>query len=250
MKIAFIGTQDERLRNLAKDFLNEWTTFVTPVSTIYDEELEIPDDIKIPMEKLDKFNEIERDLYLRMALLDYQYEKYKDRKNVVWVGSSLDVLAESLLYNNLDAVSDDFVTEMIYKSKKIIKNLDLIYWMPSDKLFNEEEKLTIKEDIKDEEQKDVMSEDERILETIYNNFWNDYIVDFEKSKIFPKSCPGLAYFETTNHINELRQIVNQAGNLTGDDDTQSIEKLMHAIKDKKLLKNALEILKKPSIPLA
>lgn len=254
MKIAFIGTQEDRLRKLTKDFLDEWNTFVTPVSTIYDEELTIPDDIKIPLEKLDKFNEIERDLYLRMALLDYQYEKYKERKNVVWIGSSLDVLAEALLYNNLEAVSDEFVTEMIYKSKKIIKHLDLIYWMPSDKLFEEEEEEehTIKEENTDSSKKDVMTEDERILETIYNNFWNDYIIDFDKSKIFPKSCPGIAYFETLSPISELRQIVTQAGNLTGetDDESQSIEKLMHAIKDKRVLKKAMEILKKPNIPLA
>lgn len=249
MKIAFIGTQEDRLKDLAKDFLNEWPKFVTPASTIYDEELEIPDDIKIPLEKLEKFNEIEKDLYLRMSLLDYQYEKYKELKNVVWVGSSLDVLAEALLYNSLQAVSDDFVSEMIYKSKKIIKNLDLIYWMPSNKQFEEEKEIKIKEEI-EEEKKEVMTEDERILEVIYNNFWNDYIIDFEKSKIFPKSCPGLAYFETENPLSEVRQIVNQAGNLMEDDGSKSIESLMHAIRDKRLLKNALSILKKPSIPLA
>jgi hypothetical protein len=121
MKIAFIGAQEDRLKQLTKDFMSEWTSFMTPVSTIYDEELEIPDDIKIPFEKLEKFNEIEKDLYLRMAVLDYQYEKYKEVKNVVWVGSSLDVLAETLLYNSLDGVSDDFVSEMIYKNKKILK---------------------------------------------------------------------------------------------------------------------------------
>lgn len=249
MKIAFIGTQDDRLRELTKDFLCEWPKFVTPAATIYDEELEIPEDIKIPLEKLDKFNEVEKDLYLRMSLLDYQYEKYKELKNVVWVGSSLDVLAETLLYNSLQSVSDDFVSEMIYKSKKIIKNLDLIYWMPSNKQYEEEKELKIKEEI-ESETSEVMTEDERILEVIYNNFWNDYIVDFEKSKIFPKSCPGLAYFETTNPLSEIRQIVSQAGNLLEEDDTQSIEALMKAIKDKKLLKNALNILKKPSIPLA
>ena len=249
MKIAFIGTQEDRLKELAKDFLNEWSKFVTPASTIYDEELEIPEDIKIPLEKLEKFNEIEQDLYLRMSLLDYQYEKYKELKNVVWVGSSLDVLAEALLYNSLQAVSDDFVSEMIYKSKKIIKNLDLIYWMPSNKQFEEDKEIKIKEEI-EEEKKEVMTEDERILEVIYNNFWNDYIVDFEKSKIFPKSCPGLAYFETENPLSEVRQIVNQAGNLMEDDGSKSIESLMHAIRDKRLLKNALSILKKPSIPLA
>ena len=248
MKIAFIGAQEDRLRQLTKDFMSEWTTFMTPVSTIYDEELEIPEDIKIPFEKLEKFNEIEKDLYLRMAILDYQYEKYKDVKNVVWTGSSLDVLAETLLYNSLDAVNDDFVSEMIYKNKKILKKLDLIYWMPSDKIFNDEKELTIKEEIQ-EEQKEVMTEEERILETVYNNFWNDYIKDFDKSKIFPKSCPGIAYFETTNHLDEIRQIVNQAGNLMEEDGSKSIEALMHAIKDKKLLKKALEILQKPSIPL-
>ena len=249
MKIAFTGTQDDRLRELTKDFLNEWPNFVTPASTIFDEELEIPDDIKVPLEKLEKFNEIEKDLYLRMSLLDYQYEKYKELKNVVWVGSSLDVLAEALLYNSLESVSDDFVSEMIYKSKKIIKNLDLIYWMPSNKQYEEEKDIKIKEEIKDEPV-EVMTEDECILEVIYNNFWNDYIVDFEKSKIFPKSCPGLAYFETDKPLSEIRQIVNQAGNLMEDDDTKSIEALMRAIKDKRLLKNAMSILKKPSIPLA
>lgn len=249
MKIAFIGTQENRLKDLTKDFLNEWSTFVTPASTIYDEELEIPEDIKIPLEKLEKFNDIEKDLYLRMSLLDYQYEKYKELKNVVWMGSSLDVLAESLLYNNIEAVSDDFVKEMIYKSKKIIKNLDLIYWMPSDKLYEEEKEIKIKEEIEDEV-KEVMTEDERILEVIYNNFWDDYIIDFEKSKIFPKSCPGFAYFETTDPINEIRMIINQAGNLMEEEGSQSIESLMHAIRDKRLLKNALNILKKPSIPLA
>ena len=74
----------------------------------------IIEDIKIPFEKLEKYNEIEKDLYLRMAVLDYQYEKYNEVKNVVWVGSSLDILAETLLYNSLDAVNDDFVSEMIF----------------------------------------------------------------------------------------------------------------------------------------
>jgi hypothetical protein len=121
--------------------------------------------------------------------------------------------------------------------------------MPSNKQFEEEKEIKIKEEI-EEEKKEVMTEDERILEVIYNNFWNDYIVDFEKSKIFPKSCPGLAYFETENPLSEVRQIVNQAGNLMEDDGSKSIESLMHAIRDKRLLKNALSILKKPSIPLA
>lgn len=254
MKIAFIGSQEDRLRDLTKKFLNEWDTFVCPSVSIFDDEIDIPEDIGLSTEKINKFNEVEKDLYLRMCFLEYQMDKYKEEKNVVWTGSTLDILALTMIHREYGGVSDDFVETIIYKNKKIIKKLDLIYWMPSEKFFtepNEEEIASIGLDEDGNKKKvEIMTVEEQLLEIVYNNIWNDYVKNFEDSIIFPKKCPGIALFETTDPIDEIRGIVTHSGNLTlNDEDGQAIEKLTHAIRDKRLLKNVMEILKKPSIPL-
>ena len=171
-------------------------------------------------------------------------DKYHDKDYIVYNGHSLDVLAETLVLYGMEEVSSDFVEKMIYWNQRCMKKLDLIYWWASaDKIIE------IKEDTDFEKIEDDVYYEHQ-LEVVYNNIWNDYVSNFDKSEILPKDCPGMAFFETDRPGAEMAEIVQDLD--TSDLETQRMDdmaKLDKIIKDKKLLDMMKNTLKQNIIPL-
>lgn len=137
-----------------------------------------------------------------------------------------------------------------------MKKLDLIYWLPdSDKILDENtikrfEDLSEKETLTDEEIEELDKWDEHQLEIIYNNIWNDYLNNFDKSVILPRQCPGMGVFETETPAAELADIVRDLHETDGKDTRlDDIAKLDKIIKDKKLLAGMKDVLNQTTIPL-
>lgn len=259
MKIAIIGQDNEKNAKLVKDVLTNWGgAFATPQKTIFDETVEWTENSgKTEQEAVEEFGEYGAELYNRMLLLSKQYEEYKEVKNIIYNGSTLDLLANALFLYENGLVDDKLVEKMIYWNKVLISKLDLIYILPpkhdkedtaaateGEKENTEEKKATEERELTDEEKEN------KRLEEIYFSLWLQYTDDFEKSEIFPhKDCPGIVTFETENPIEEMKMIVDKSGNLTSDESPEEVQKLYDSIKDPRLLKNVKDIMEKPSIPL-
>lgn len=262
MKIAIIGQDNENNAKLVKDILTNWGgVFATPQKTIFDETVEWTENSgKTEKEAIEEFGEYGAELYKRMLLLSKQYKEYKEVKNIVYNGSTLDLLANALFLYENGLVDDKLVEKMIYWNKVLIPKLDLIYILPpkqekreentkADTTDTEKETTDKKEATEERELTDEEKENKR-LEEIYYSLWLQYTDDFENSEIFPhKDCPGIATFETENPIDEIKMIVDKSGNLTSDESPEEMQKLYDSIKDPRLLKNVKEIMERPSIPL-
>lgn len=237
MKIAIIGQDVEQKKKIIQKFLQLIGTYGTTKETIHDDQLEVKDDLKLNEE----WNEVEKELYQRMSVVTDLMDKYVDKENVVYNGHSLDILAETMALYGMEQVSEEFVEKMIYWNKKLMQKLDLIYWLASPEKVIE---------IKEDEQVEYEKYYEHQLEVVYNNIWNEYVSNFDKSEILPRDCPGLAFFETDTPATEMYEIVHDLDTI--DDKTARMDdmaKLDKIIKDKKLLDQMKNALMQNTIPL-
>ena len=255
MKIAIIGQDVEGKRKIIDDFMGRIQSYGMPSASIYDESVDFPENVKID----ETFNEIERELYMKMTFLDNLYEKYHDKDKIIYDGCSIDVLASTLNMLRGGLVSEDFWDKMVYWNKKLLSKLDMVYWFPSaDNYLKEEElketeskitELSEKEGNDEEVEKLIDTVDAHYLEVIYNNFWEDYIHNFDKSDIYPQDCPGIGVFESATQGDELFFMVDDLDNDDKSNRLDDIQKLNDIIKDKKLLKMMKEALSESTIPL-
>lgn len=240
MKIAIIGQDVDKKKSIISKFLELCDKYGTPKESLHDEVIEVPTDIKFN----EDWNDVEKELYKRMSFVTSQMDKYHDKDYIVYNGHSLDVLVETLALYNYEEVSEEFVEKMIYWNQRCMKKLDLIYWWSSS-----EKILEIKED-DDVDKIDGDAYYEHQLEIVYNNIWNDYVSNFDRSEILPRDCPGMAFFETDRPGAEMAEIVQDLD--TADLETQRMDdmaKLDKIIKDKKLLDMMKDTLKQNTIPL-
>ena len=238
MKIAIIGQNIEAKKKILEKFLELCSDYGTLAETIYDEEVSVSEDVKLNEE----WNETEKEVYKRIAFLATQHDKYADKENVIWVGHSLDILMETIALNGMEEVGSDFVEKIIYWNQKLMKKLDLIYWLP-----DAEKVLT---DIKEDEEIDLDKWFEHSVEVAYNNIWDDYINNFDHSVILPRHCPGMGVFETEAPGAELADIVQDLHATDGKDTRlDDIAKLDTIIKDKRLLDGMKKVLMQSTIPL-
>ena len=238
MKIAIIGQNVEAKKKIVEKFIELCPDYGTLVENIYDEEVSVADEVKFNEE----WNETEKEVYKRIAFLTTQHDKCADKENVIWVGHSLDILMETIALNGMEEVCSDFVEKIIYWNQKLMKKLDLIYWLP-----DAEKILT---DIKEDEEIDLDKWFEHSVEVAYNNIWDDYINNFDHSVILPRHCPGMGVFESEAPGAELADIVQDLHATEGKDTRlDDIAKLDHIIKDKRLLDGMKKVLMQNTIPL-
>lgn len=240
MKIAIIGQDVDKKKSIISKFLELCDKYGTPKESIHDEVIEVSTDVKFN----EDWNDVEKELYKRMSFVTSQMDKYHDKDYIVYNGHSLDVLVETLALYNYEEVSEEFVEKMIYWNQRCMKKLDLIYWWSSS-----EKILEIKED-DDVDKIDGDAYYEHQLEVVYNNIWNEYVSNFDRSEILPRDCPGMAFFETDRPGAEMAEIVQDLD--TADLETQRMDdmaKLDKIIKDKKLLDMMKNTLKQNTIPL-
>lgn len=247
MKIALIGQDVEAKQKILDKFLELCPNYGTLKETIYDEEVTIPENVKLN----EVWNDTEKELYKRISFLAFQMDKYNDKENIIYLGHSVDVLVETMALSCLDEVSEDFVEKIIYWNQKLMKKLDLIYWLPCSEVIMSEEELNKIDELEGEEKEAAYDKfDNHQLEVIYNNIWNDYINNFDNSVILPRHCAGIGVFETEAPAAELADIVQDLHATDGKDTRlDDIAKLDKIIKDKRLLDGMKKVLMQSTIPL-
>lgn len=232
MKIAICSSNDDSRAKLIKSFISQWPMYATPAENIFqDIKWECNDESL--NESYNKMNEVEQLLFSKLILVEQQLEKYKDHGYLVFNGSGADILVHSLILCEQGFVSEEFVEKVIYHNKKILRLLDVVYFLPNN-LINEE------------------SEDEKkVLESVYWNFYENYQTEFDSSPFFDhKNCASILLLDTDSPINEIKMLLDKNGNLEGtsqggtDGDLISTSKLQRILKgNPKLLEAALESLK-------
>lgn len=232
MKIAISGSNDEKRTQLIKSFISQWPMYATPAENIFDETINIDmsDELKKSMESM---NDLEKTLFSKIILLEKQLETYKDVGHIIYNGSSADIIVNSLILCENGLVSEDFVEKIIYHNKKILRLLDVVYFLPNDNI-NEDSK-----------------EEEKLLETVYWNFYDNYQLEFDSSPFFDhKNCASILLLESSSPINEIKMLLDKNGNLDNtsqggsDGDLIDNEKLKKALRaNPQLLSAALDSLK-------
>lgn len=233
MKIAISGSSDKNRANLIKSFISQWPMYATPSETIF-QDVQWPESTPAALEETKTgMNEIEQKLFAKILLLEQQYEKYKDVGYIVYDGCGIDVLVNALILCEEDYVSEEFVEKVIYHNKKLLRDLDVVYYMPDNTLTEE-------------------SDDElKMLESVYWNFYDNYQTDFDNSPFFDhKNCPSILLLDTDSPINEIKMLIDKDGNLEGtshggtDGDLINFDKMRKALRgNPRLLEAALESLK-------
>lgn len=156
MKIAICGSNDENRLHLIKSFISKWPMYATPAENIF-EDTKWPDESTKDLEDLkNELNEVEQLLFAKMILIDKQYENYKENGYIIYNGCGIDILVNSLILCEQGFVSEDFVEKIIYHNKKLLRKLDVVYYLPDNTISEESE------------------EDKKILESVYWNFYDNY----------------------------------------------------------------------------
>lgn len=232
MKIALCGSDDNSRNNLIKSFISQWPMYATPADNIFNTE---PGDEIIPedlMENYIKMNEVEKQLFAKLILIETQLEKYAEHGYLLFNGSGIDILINALILCENETVSEEFVEKIIYHNKKILRSLDVVYFMPNDNVNEDSAEL------------------EKMLESVYWNFYDNYQSEFQSSPFFDhKNCASILLLESDSPINEIKMLLDKDGNLEGtshggDDTLLDTSRLQRALKaNPRLLEAALESLK-------
>lgn len=233
MKIAFCGSDDENRESIIKSFISQWPMYATPSENIFNTEgwpKGIHEDL---IASKDKLNELEQTIFGKMVLLESQMEKYKDVGHIVYNGSGIDILVITLILCEMGAVSEEFVEKIIYHNKKMLRELDVVYFVPNHTITEESD------------------QDDLILENVYWNFYENFQTEFDSSPFFDqKNCASILLLESDSPINEIKMLLDKNGNLEGtsqggtDGDLIDADKLKKALRNNpQLLEAALESLK-------
>lgn len=233
MKIAISGSNDKNRANLIKSFISQWPMYATPSETIF-QDISWPESAPAALEDTKAgMNEIEQKLFAKILLIEQQYEKYKDVGYIIYDGCGVDVLVNALILCEENYVSEEFVEKVIYHNKKLLRGLDVVYYMPDNALSDE-------------------SADElKTLESVYWNFYDNYQTDFDNSPFFDhKNCPSILLLDTDSPINEIKMLIDKNGNLEGtshggtDSELINFDKMRKALRgNPRLLEAAIESLK-------
>lgn len=230
MKIAISGSNDTNRANLIKSFISQWPMYATPSETIF-QDINWPESAPAALEETKMgMNEIEQKLFAKILLLEQQYEKYKDVGYIIYNGCGVDVLVNALILCEENYVSEEFVEKVIYHNKKLLRELDVVYYQSDNTLTNES------------------PEDAKMLESVYWNFYDNYQVDFDNSPFFDqKNCPSILLLDTDSPINEIKMLIDKDGNLEGtshggtDGELLNFDKLRKALRgNPRLLEAALD----------
>lgn len=199
MKIAISGLNPEEHKKLITQVQAAWPLYVNPVKTIFDEREETEeddDDFKKLVDEM-KLNEDETNNFRGWYLLQKQYEKYKNQKYIIYNGSPIDLLCEAVVFAAHGLISDEYMNKIIYYHKKYMspKNLDIVWWMPNKTGTDE------------------LEEHDAMLESVYNNLWDNYQTNFDKSPYFNhERCSAYSRFDTLDYLDEMRYLIDLKGN--------------------------------------
>lgn len=203
MKIAIIGTNRERVEETVRKAMSEWSIYQTPIQTIWniqypEDENELPEAFR---EWVRENNDAEKRLLHRLNLLIEQDEKYKEMGYVFYNGSGIDLICEGVIGYENGEIAEEVVDKLIYYNKKLMRNLDAIFWIPEEMEENHENPELEK------------------LETAYGNLWMDYQNNLAASPFFEaNNVPGFLRVDETNPIMYMKYVINSRGNLANDKD--------------------------------
>lgn len=234
MKIAICGRDKESRTDMIKSFISQWPMYATPSETIWNTERAWPEKCPEALTDLkEKLNDVERYLFNRILLLEEQYEKFKEEGYLIFDGSSLDILVNAAVLCEDGYISEEFMEKVIYHNKKMLHDIDVIYWLPDETI--------------DEKSND----DDKAIEMAYANLYDSYQVEFDKSPFFDhKNCPSIMIADPKNPLAEVKMLLDSNGNLDttaqgGSDgglvDTEKLKKILKG--NPTLLNAAMESLK-------
>lgn len=238
MKIAICSSGAECRESLIKSFMKQWPMYAAPAQDIFntDEyEESLNTDLQASREKM---NEAEKILFDKLIFFEAQMKKYKDVGYIIYNGCSVDILVEALILCEKEIVSEEFVEKIIYHNKKILRDLDVVYFLPNPKVTEKS------------------SVDDICVENVYWNFYENFQTEFDTSPFFDhKNCASIILLETENPLNEIKMLLDKNGNLYGTSqggsdgsliDMQRLENLLKG--NPQLLEAAVQSMKSGNAP--
>lgn len=225
MKIAIIGTDPVAVETAIKDALTEWKNYKSPSKNIFnitypEDESTLPEDFR---EWVKDYNEDEKKILYKLDLLMSQREQYKDETYLFYWGCGIDLICEAVVKNEAGIISDEVVEKLIYYNKKLMRDLDAIFWIPNE--------------LKDEDEGKPIER----LEMSYGNLWDDYQHNLRSSPFFDyEDVPGFLRVDEPRAVRYMSYIINRHGNLAS---AQDDDEMVDYSQMQRLFKGAPDLLK-------
>ena len=101
--------------------------------------------------------------------------------------------------------------------------------------------------------KNIKDKDERKLEMMYYNLYDNFYGHFDDSIYFDKKhSPGFIQIETDNPVEEIGILVDNKGNFISDlnnDEMLDMQKMMNVLRNKTLIEGMMKGFEKEAIPI-
>lgn len=235
MKIAIIGSDTKQRQEVVEKIQQRWTRFVSPAVNIDSSMDEINDDKagfyarrKNKMLLTQFKDELHQELLKKMMLIESQLNEHKVEKNILFNGCTMDVLLRGFALMEEGKLDGELMQRLVGINRRVMEKLDLIYIVQNhnpDKRAIVQAKLKEEQgdDYKEPELTDEEKQEER-MESLYRNFLDQYFANPEGNSIFPKEGAAMEAFITSDPVSEMADIVDEYGDLAGEDNKYSLER--------------------------
>lgn len=238
MKIVLTGNNQAEVSEAIFEAMKRWPMYKTLATSVRDivftdeKAKDVSPDF---LKTIDGLNDEEKTLMYRNYMIGSQYDKHKNEEFMFFNGGTIDVLIDAIIGNLNDTVSNKVVEKCIYYNKKLLRNIDAIYWIPDANFWldveqqnkgDEEEG----EDKEKEEIKVTLTEQEQKRERAYWNLLQDYQFNIEATPYFNSEDTPLYAMVDGEPCVALSEIIGDNGRLAGEsispEDEQRIQELL------------------------
>lgn len=246
MKILLTGNNKKDVSDAIFEGMKRWPMYKTLSTNIRDvvfpdeKAKNISDDF---LKSIKGFNDDEKTLMYKNYTIGSQYDKYKKEEFMFFNGGTIDVLIDAIIGNANGKISEKVVTKCIYYNKKLLRNIDVVYWIPDTNFWKlreiEAKKIeSNKEEDKQEEEKKegeenievTLTEEEQLREQAYWNLLQDYQFNIEASPYFDSEDSPLFAMIDGDPVVAMSEVIGNNGRLAGEsispEDEQRIQELL------------------------
>lgn len=241
MKIVVLGNNQKEVSGTIFEAMKKWPMYKTLATSVRDvvfteeKSKDISPDF---MKKIKDLNDNEKTLMYRNYMIGSQYDKHKKEEFMFFNGGTIDVLIDAIIGNAEGTVSEEIVKRCIYYNKKLLRNIDAVYWLPDVNFWtvaeqeeSPKEENESEEDVKEEEPVEVTLTDfEKKREQAYWNLLQDYQFNIEASQYFNPEDTPLYTMIDGDPVVTMSEIIGNNGRLAGEDispeDQQRIQELL------------------------
>ena len=240
MKIVVLGNNQKEVSETIFEAMKKWPMYKTLATSVRDisfteeKSKDISPDF---MKKIKDLNDNEKTLMYRNYMISSQYDKHQKEEFMFFNGGTIDVLIDAIIGNAEGTISNEVVKKCIYYNKKLLRNIDAVYWLPDVNFWtvveqeaNPKEEKESEGEEKEEPVEVTLTDFEKKREKAYWNLLQDYQFNIEASPYFNSEDTPLYTMVDGDPVVTMSEIIGNNGRLAGEEispeDEQRIQELL------------------------